>query len=148
MVKNAVMSISSTPTVQFDAKYCSGTYVYAWVRDKTWLYVGMTTTGMGRAFRHNIIGRAEDCQINDRIWIWEFSAYGDAAAFERELTLEKLPIYSAAAEQVRRNGDKTCREISCPACKKQFKQKRYWQVYCSQLCRDGYERLPEKLPVG
>ncbi len=108
----------------------SGRMVYGWFRNGEYLYIGFTGHGFGRISKHNIINRAEPIQGGDEIHVW-FAE--DELVLERLLNHRLSPKYS---NRYSREDDMKQNRI-CPVCKSEFKPKRYWQQFCTAICRGG-----------
>ena len=129
-----IKEILGQPSLEFDGQtfttYCD-LCIYGWIREKKWLYIGISGNGLKRVFRHNIINDIEPVLKKDKILIWSFPNrdYYEVQDLENKLINEFKPKYNFLKK------DRKCKEIICPRCKKKFMQKRWWQAFCSKECR-------------
>src|SRR3990167_4389974 len=106
----------------------TGPCVYAWVRDKTVLYVCQSATGLRRLITHNVIDRVESVLPGDQILVWSFAPgkleamqqfFGDIYTFEARL---QSLVGSKYGNQLLREPH----QVECLYCGKSFMQKRWW----------------------
>jgi predicted GIY-YIG superfamily endonuclease len=69
-------------------------YVYAWIRNKDWLYVGLSKNVHQRIFDHNVIGIEEPFQITDKILLFNCSSKDEMCLLEKQLIRENKPKYN------------------------------------------------------
>jgi len=120
---------NSTDLVPIDASTC----VYAWVRGKEFLYVGISDSVLRRIVGHNVIGKAEPVLESDRFYVWSFKTWNEASLLEAKLLADHPTKYSFRRSQ-------RGKDLPCLFCKKPFARSRWWQKYCSNNCRQGIER--------
>lgn len=119
-------------------------WVYIWKRDKQALYIGRTTQGMMRLLGHNVIGRIEEVQPDDRFEAFICASWEEAQELETRLINELAPKHNIAYRF-----DPTGQEIECLTCGRRFVRTRWWQRYCSARCRVGdnpFGASPETRP--
>ena len=109
--------------------YINTTILYAWVRGEEYLYVGMSSNGIGRLGNHHIVGKVEPFTPEDRILIWIADRGINIMKFEQELIEEKKPRYNP----ITKHG--VLQQRNCWGCGEPFKQTRSWQKFCSKECR-------------
>ena len=104
---------------------------YLWKRGKRVLYCGSSTAALRRIAGHNLIDKIERVLPNDIFEIWVTKEGENSLALELELIREFAPKYNTV------HVPGAPRWIKCPMCRKKFKQHRWWQKYCSAICRQG-----------
>lgn len=72
--------------------------VYAWKRGSVWLYVGTSSYGFSRIFKHNVIGKAEEVLDTDEILVWSFSDSFTARLAELEFIVRYKPVYNKVTD--------------------------------------------------
>lgn len=103
--------------------------IYGWKRRGDWLYIGMSTIGLYRLYAHNTLNVVEPILDIDEFFIW----YVDK---DKLFDLEKELIQTLKPEHnktIRKEVDSAC---VCPRCNKIFYNKRGWQIFCSEKCRN------------
>lgn len=128
-----------TPDVVMSGTYFNtlkGCFVYEWVRDGHWLYIGSTKAGISRPFSHQVIGVSEPVLDGDQIILTRFSEYRPAFEYENSLIKYRRPRYNTAgllplhgprwekAEPVQ------LMPKTCPRCMEVYIPKKPWQKYC------------------
>lgn len=111
--------------------------VYAWRRQDTYLYVGLTSKGLRRPLgNHDVIGRRADFEENDSLDVWRFDTLKEAAAFEKQMIREHQPIFNAQLYREKQKREPLAeRQCTEPECQVLFTPKRKWQKYCSTTCQ-------------
>lgn len=111
--------------------------VYTWRRGDVYLYIGLTGSGIGRVFSHNVVDRAELVESEDVIEFRQLPGmdWQQAAAVEARLIRKHQPRYNVVNMQ-----ERECDLVQCITCKAGFFQKRWWQRFCSPACRTGKVR--------
>lgn len=69
--------------------------MYAWKRGEEYLYIGLSSRGLGRVLSHNVIGCVEEIQDTDTIELWFFS--------DERSGYETLPVVAFEAEMIRKH---------------------------------------------
>jgi hypothetical protein len=68
--------------------------VYEWLRGGAWLYVGMSSRGLGRMYCHDKIGKTDEVLDDDTMRITHFETLEAALQYERELIIAHKPLYN------------------------------------------------------
>ena len=128
--------------VKISDLHINGEAVYGWRRGKRYLYIGISQNVFRRINTHNIIGKVESVLPDDTIDLWFVPKGMNAYEYERFLIMKFEPTYNVAeiaygGHVEYNNRDRTKRDVICPMCKKVFRQKRYWQKWCSNDCASG-----------
>jgi excinuclease UvrABC nuclease subunit len=105
--------------------------VYAWIRGGKALYVGSSVEILARVASHNVIGRADAVMATDHFLFWCARRHEDYLVLEQQIESNLKPVFSTPLQR----GE--LKSFKCLSCKMKFKQKRWWQKYCSTKCRNG-----------
>lgn len=116
--------------------------VYAWVRGKEVLYVGISIAALQRLFGHNVIGADEPWLPGDNILIWAYDTWHETVEVEARLIATFKPRLNGPT--VDKKGQ-PLGKINCQYCKKEFQQRRWYQRYCSEKCK--VNRKPNPTPL-
>ena len=110
--------------------------VYVWRRGEEWLYVGASVAPLRRLASHNLIGRVEPLQDDDRI---EFYPSETFLVLEAQLIAQHQPKYNQKPIPL----NTPVSSKACISCGKTFQQTRAWQRWCSLQCRIGVRGVPQ-----
>ena len=103
---------------------------------ESWLYIGATHNLSSAIRSHNIIGKAQEFNLNDDIiQLWFCNNIKEAKALSVVLNLQHNPKYSFPMCRGK------LRDLTCPICKTEFTQARWWQQFCDRVCQKGTHEI-------
>jgi excinuclease UvrABC nuclease subunit len=80
-------------------KTLDGFYVYAWVRENEYLYIGQTERLLARLGNHNVIGVTEAIQDGDTLEMYKCRSASEARSLEHDLIAQRHPRYNIEGHQ-------------------------------------------------